>query len=117
MDIGIIFSNIGVTLTLILGSVAIISPDRIQSFVNIRAIGKEGVSEVRATYGGLFSGIAIYALLAQSQDVFLTIGIGWLAASLVRFTTLFFGSVSSKNIGGVVFEGAIGICCSASAFT
>jgi len=117
MDTGAILSNIGVTLTLILGTVAILFPQRIQAFVSISAIGKEGLSEVQATYGGFFAGIAVYALFSQSTEVFLTIGLGWLAASFIRLVTLFNGAFSLKNIGGVVFEGAIGALCSASTFT
>ena len=115
MEIGIVLSNIGVWLTLTLGLVAIISPQRIQAFVSITAIGKEGVSEVRATYGGFFAGIAIYAIFVQSEEVFLTIGLGWLLASVIRFVTVMFGSFSIKNIGAVVFEGGIGALCSWSA--
>jgi len=117
MDTGTILSNIGVTLTLMLGIAAILFPQRIQAFVSINAIGKEGVSEVQATYGGFFAGIAIYAIFIQSTEVFLTIGVGWLAASFIRLVTIFIGSYSLKNIGGVVFEGIIGTLCSASTIT
>ncbi|MFT7186439.1 MAG: hypothetical protein ACI84K_001839 [Pseudohongiellaceae bacterium] len=112
---GILISNVGVMLTLALGVVAILFPRYIQAFVSISAIGKEGESEVRATYGGFFAGIAVYALFSQSVEVFLTIGLGWLAASAIRLLTLFKGSHSLKNIGGVAFEAAIGTLCSASA--
>jgi hypothetical protein len=112
-----VLSNIGVALTLALGVIAILSPLRIQAFVSISAIGKQGESEVRATYGGFFAGIAAYALFSQSVEVFLTIGLGWLAASFIRLVTLFKGSYSLKNMGGVVFEGVIGALCCASIIT
>jgi len=113
---GLFISNIGAVLTLILGVVAILLPERIQSFVSIRAVGKEGESEVRATYGGFFAGIAAYALFSQTSEVFLVIGLGWLAASVIRLLSLLKGCYSLKNLGAVFFEGTIGILCSASAF-
>jgi hypothetical protein len=112
-----IISNIGVTLTLVLGLIAILSPQRIQVFVSISAIGKEGVSEVRATYGGFFAGISVYALCSQSSEAFLTIGFGWLVASLIRLVTLFSGSYSLKNLSAVIFEGSIGSLCLVSIIT
>lgn len=112
-----ILSNIGATLTLSLGLMAIISPKHTQDFVSIKAIGMEGVSEVRATYGGFFTGVSIYALWCQSTEVFLVVGLGWLSASLIRLVTLFTGSYSLKNIGAVVFEAVIGLLCSASILT
>jgi hypothetical protein len=111
MDAGIVLSNIGVLITLALGLMAIFFPEKIQTFVSIRAFGKEGVSEVRATYGGFFVGIAIYAFFIQSKEVFLTIGLGWLLASLVRSVTLVFGAFTLKNVGAVVFEAVIGTLC------
>jgi len=110
-------SNTGVTFTLILGVVAILLPQHIQTFVSIRAIGKEGSSEVRATYGGFFAGIAMYALYSQSLEVFLTIGAGWVSASIIRLISLFKGAYSFKNMCAVFFEGGMGALCSASSFT
>lgn len=115
MNTGLLLSNIGVLLTLILGLTAIFRPQLIQTLVSIKAVGIEGLSEVRATYGGFFTGIALLALLTQSTDYFTLIGAGWLAASLVRLCTFWSGSFTHKNLGGVVFEGSIGALCCAKA--
>ena len=106
-----LLSNIGVVLTLMLGVIAMLIPQLIQSFVSIKAVGKEGVSEIRATYGGFFIGIAIYALYSQSAEVFGAIGLGWIAAALIRLLTILTGSFSPKNVVGVIFEGVIGGLC------
>jgi len=52
-----ILPNIGATLSLILGFFAIFWPSKIETIVSIKGVGKEGKSEVRATYGGFFVGI------------------------------------------------------------
>ncbi len=106
--------NIGAFITLLLGLLAIIFPMKIEKFVSIQGIGKEGKSEVRATYGGFFAGIAIYAIATQNTVVFITIGIGWLSAAIIRAVSLAFGSYTHKNIGGVFFEAFIGLLCISS---
>lgn len=112
-----ILPNIGATLSLILGLVAIVWPSKIETFVSIKGVGKEGKSEVRATYGGFFIGISFYAMITQTTPAFITLGCGWLCAAIVRSVTLLFGFATPKNIGGVVFEGSIGVLCIAAIFT
>lgn len=106
--------NIGATITLLLGLVAIFKPSVIEGFVSIKGIGKEGKSEVRATYGGFFAGIALYAIIIQNPIIFITLGIGWLSAAVVRLMTFSFGNATPKNIGGVIFESVIGLFCLSS---
>ena len=88
-----------------------IHPRIIEAFVSIHAPSIEGKSEVRATYGGFFLGISAYALYSQSAEAFITIGVGWLGAALVRAVTLFTGSFTIRNVGGVLFEILMGILC------
>jgi len=85
-------SNMGFIISLLLGIVAIIAPSRTEALLSIKGIGKEGVSEIRATYGGFFVGMSCYALLVQSSTAFLTLGMGWITAAIVRLATLFMAS-------------------------
>jgi len=68
-----VWSNLGAGISFMLGSLAIIWPTKIESFLSIKGIGKEGVSEIRATYGGFFVGIALYALITQTPAVFIAL--------------------------------------------
>ena len=106
-----ILANIGAVITLVLGIIAILLPAMTESFVSIKAVGKEGKSEVRATYGGFFAAIALYALFVQSDEIFFVLGLGWLGAALIRLATLFFGSLTKKNFASVIFEAIIGVLC------
>jgi len=106
-----LMANSGAVISLLLGLVAVLRPDLIQRFVSIRAIGKEGQSEIRATYGGFFIGIALYALFTQSATAFTVIGAGWLGAALIRLLTLLQGAFSLKNLAGVGFEALVGWLC------
>ena len=111
-----IFPNAGAGLSMLLGLMALIWPAKTESFVSIKSVGKEGASEIRATYGGFFVGISLFALMSQSPVVFAALGIGWLSAAVVRFVTLLFGFATPKNIGGVVMECVIGVMCVSGLF-
>ena len=113
----IISSNIGTAISLFLGILAIIWPSQIAAFVSVKSIGKEGVSEIRATYGGFFVGISLFVIATQNSQAFILLGCGWLCAAVVRLVTLFFGFASPKNIGGVIFEVVIGSLCISPLFT
>ena len=112
-----IIPNIGAVISLILGLMSIIWPSKIEAFVSIKSVGREGVSEIRATYGGFFSGISLYAMITQTPVAFMALGCGWLCAAIVRFVTLLFGFATPKNMGGVIFEGVIGVLCISGLFT
>ena len=112
-----ITSNIGATISLILGIMAIIWPSQIAAFVSVKSIGKEGMSEIRATYGGFFVGISLFGIATQNSQAFVLLGCGWLCAAIVRLVTLFFGFATPKNIGGVIFEMVIGSLCISPLFT
>lgn len=101
---------------MILGILAILWPSKVENFVSIKSVGKEGKSEVRATYGGFFAGIACYAMVTQDSVVFIALGIGWLTAEFVRLVTLPFGYITPKNIFGIIFELFIGVLCASSIF-
>lgn len=111
MTMVFILQNIGAAISFGLALIAIFWPAKTETFVSIKSLGKEGNSEVRATYGGFFLGIALFALISQNATVFLVLGTGWLSASFIRFLTLCFGFYTSKNLMSVFFEAIIGGLC------
>ena len=111
MEIGLVLSNLGIFISFSLGMAAVFKPSMIQNFVGLQAVSPEGQTEIRATYGGFFIGLSVYAFSVQSNEVFVVIGCGWLAAALVRFISLFLGYYSPTNLGGVIFEAIIGLLC------
>ncbi len=103
--------NLGAVVSLALGVMAIVRPGFVGRFVSLKAVGRQGVSEIRATYGGFFAGIALFALVSQSAMVFAALGLGWLSAAIIRAITLLFGYASSKNVAAVGFEAVIAALC------
>jgi len=106
-----VFPNIGSVLSFLLGLMAIFRPSKVENFVSIKSMGKEGVAEIRATYGGFFAGLSLYAMLVQIPEVFIALGFGWLGAAMIRFVTLLWEVTTWKNLAGVVLESVIGILC------
>lgn len=105
----------GCIIGIILGLAAIIAPAKIGKFVGIEPIGGFGLSEVRATYGGLFFAMSLYALITMSDGALMAVGCGWLGAGTVRLITMFFQKFDYRNLGGVVMEATIGTMVAAKA--
>lgn len=106
----ILAANAGAIATLLLGCLGLFSPARAAAFTSISPIGATGVSEIRATYGGLFVALALVCLAAQSTPIFATAGAAWIGAAAGRFwSVLTDGNREAKNLGGIAFELAIGV--------
>jgi hypothetical protein len=103
-------SNLGAVITLGLGVLGLFVPTRAASFANVQPVGLIGTSEIRATYGGLFVALGVACLLTQAPGVFLAAGLAWVGAAVGRLFSVFIDSSrSGKNLGGIVFELAIGL--------
>jgi hypothetical protein len=100
----------GVLITLLLGVLGLFFPAKAMAFTSLQAADVVGKSEVRATYGGFFLGLAVVAFIVRTQLVFMTLGCAWLGAALGRLLSLLLDrSVSAKTIAGIGFEGCIGL--------
>lgn len=109
MELTVILNNVGALVTAGLGLMALVRPSAAASFTSIQPQGLLGVSEIRATYGGFFLALGGYGLWTQIPPAFTVAGIAWLGAALGRTVSVVVDrSTSAKNLGGVVFEAAIG---------
>lgn len=85
-------------------------PSKAASFANVQPIGTIGISEIRATYGGLFVALGLACAVTQHPGVFLAAGLAWVGAAVGRLVSVAVdGSRSPKNLGGIAFELAIGL--------
>lgn len=105
-------ASIGALTTLALGLMGLLRPSAAAAFTSIEPIGPVGVSEIRATYGGLFAAMGAWALWAQSPAVFGVLAVAWAGAALGRLVSVAVdGSRSGQNLGGIAFEGVIALLC------
>jgi len=103
-------ANLGSVATLLLGCLGLFFPSRAAAFTSLSPVGPTGVSEIRATYGGLFAALGLACLALQSLAVFSTVGIAWVGAAAGRtWSVLIDRNRVSKNLGGIVFELVLGL--------
>ena len=103
-------NTLGALVTTVLGLYGLFLPASAASFASIIPDGELGISEVRATYGGMFLAMGLFALVAQSTDVFRVVGVTWLGAAGARsFSVVRDHSRSAANVGRVVSEALIGL--------
>ena len=68
----------------------------------------EGISEVRATYGGVFAGFSAAALVLQSPEAFAVLAAGWAGAAVARTASVLVdGAPLRANLAGIVVEAGI----------
>jgi hypothetical protein len=103
-------ATLGAALTVLLGLLGAISPNRIADLVGIKPLGGFGVSEIRATYGGLFLAMGGCCLSLQNPTAYFVAGSAWIGAAIVRLPSLLIDKGSfPKAIGGVFVELVIGL--------
>ena len=83
-------------------------PNVAAKLVNIEPIGLTGISEIRATYGGLFVGLGGVCLYSQSSTVFFAVGIAVLGAALGRGVCVLIDRSYAPKSWGYVFRGQRG---------
>ena len=100
---------IGAALSVAAGLAGLLWPYRVSSTIGLQLPSPLGLSEFRATYGGLFMGAGLAVLILGSRDAALVLGAGWLGAFVARgLSTVVDRSTSKENLAGLVIEAAIG---------
>jgi len=95
----------GALVTLGLGLLGLVRPLAAAKLVGIEPIGTLGISELRASYGGLFAALGLCALVSQSPLVFDVLGLAWAGTAAGRVASMFLDrSFAPKNWGGLAME-------------
>lgn len=104
------FPLLGCLTTIALGLLGAFAPSKAALLVSIEPKGKTGLSEVRATYGGLFLGMGLTSLVLQTKSAFTVAAACWLGAALLRMASLGLDrSRSVKNLRAIGVETGIGV--------
>jgi hypothetical protein len=109
MDLPVSINTFGAIITAGLGVLGLFFPMTAAKMVSIQPDGERGLSEIRATYGGIFLAIGLFAAIAQERSIFRALGIGWLGAAGGRAFSIWRDeSYSGANFGALVVEALIG---------
>ena len=85
---------VGAVCTLALGVLGLSAPKRIAELIGIAPEGKLGLSEIRATYGGIFTGLGVACLWFQQPEVYAAVGLAWILAAVSRTVSIFLVNLS-----------------------
>lgn len=92
------------------GLLALLKPRSIYGFTGLEATGGRGITEIRSIFGGLFIALGAVALYFRISEVFLVLGISYLAIGLVRAVSMYLDkSVERSNIISLVTEILFGV--------
>ncbi|HEY2776206.1 MAG TPA: DUF4345 family protein [Candidatus Binatia bacterium] len=110
MNLPVSVNTLGSLVTAGLGVYGLFWPLGAAKLVGISPVDEKGVSEIRATYGGLFLALGIFATIAQTHDIFRCVAIGWIGAGAARaFSYVRDNSRSGANLGAIVVELIVGM--------
>jgi hypothetical protein len=102
--------RLGAILTLIIGLVGFFRPQLFTTAMGIEMTRPDAWSEIRAVFGGMNIGLSIAALILNSPEVFMSLGLAWLFLFAARFYSIandgmtVRGSIPALAIdGGIAF--------------
>lgn len=110
MNLPVSVNTLGGLITLGLGVMGLFWPMKVAGMVSIQPDGLRGLSEIRATYGGVFFAIGLFAVMWQDPNVFRALGFAWFGAAAGRmFSIVRDESGSGPNYGAVAMEALVGL--------
>ena len=84
MELAPVLHHLGALLTLGMGGLGILRPLVAARLIGLRPEGRLGLSELRATYGGLFTALGAFTLATRDEVAFTLVGAAWLGAAAAR---------------------------------
>jgi hypothetical protein len=99
---------IGAVLSVLAGVMGLVWPRQVSARIGLALPSTLGVSEFRATYGGLFIGAGGAVLLSGSTTAATVLGAAWGGTFVARALSVVIDrSRSKENAAGLVIEGVM----------
>lgn len=99
---------VGAAVSVLAGCLGLVWPHRVSAVIGLQLPGRLGVSEFRATYGGLFIGAGLAMLALGSRDAAMVLGAAWGGAFIARaISVVVDGSRSKENAAGLGIEAIV----------
>lgn len=101
---------LGAAISIAAGIPGLLWPRPVSRVIGLHIPGRLGLSEVRATYGGLFIGAGLAVILIGNRDAALVLGASWAGAFLARAVSFVIDrSRTKENIAGLAIEATIAL--------
>jgi hypothetical protein len=110
-DLFTILSYAATLFSLGLGLFGFIRPQGALDLIGLQTVPglAHSISEVRATYGGVFTGVSLYPLITGEPHAFLTLALGWMLAGFCRLcSALIDGAMTRFNLTSIAVEFGVG---------
>jgi len=94
-----------------MGVLGILAPRRALKLVGLQLDpeARHAISEVRATFGGLFLAMSVAAIVLDAPLAYAAVGAGWLGAGVVRLGSIILERIATpQNFGATLFESGLG---------
>jgi hypothetical protein len=102
-------AHIGGVLMLALGLLGLFAPGPVARVLSISPVGRLGISEIRATYGGLFLAMGLTVLMAGDTTLFALAGVAWMGMAAGRSISWWYDrSRDSRNLLALGIELVLG---------
>jgi len=96
-------------IVVLLGILGCLSPRRVEKLVKIQAVGKVGLGEIRATYGGIFLAFGIGLFYFDDPKVYTIGAMTWFGAAALRILSVAVDENREKDtVVAIVFETVMG---------
>ena len=96
--------------TIATGLYSLVAPLKVRGFTGLELPGGRGITEVRAVLGGFFIALGAAPLLFNSADMYLMLGIAYLAVGAVRAVSMFADkSLVQSNFISLAVEIVLGV--------
>jgi hypothetical protein len=96
---------VGAGLSVLAGVLGLLWPRQVSARIGVALPSTLGVSEFRATYGGLFIGAGVAVLASSSTTAATVLGAAWGGAFVARVLSVVIDrSRSKENVAGLVIE-------------
>ena len=108
MELSHAFHVIGALVTAALGGLGLVRPRTAARLVGLEPSGRLGLSELRATYGGLFFALGVFALATRDEVAFALVGAAWLGSAAARVGDAFLVRGASRAVWrAALFEAGV----------
>jgi hypothetical protein len=107
LELAQILHHLGALLTLAMGGLGLLRPHTAARLIGLEPRGRLGVSELRATYGGLFGALGAFALATRDEVAFTLLGAAWLGAAAARVGDALFAGAERRIWRAALFEAAV----------
>jgi len=100
---------VGAGISVLAGTLGLLFPWRISRIIGLMLPDRLGLSEFRATYGGLFIGAGLAVLAIGRREAALVLGAAWIGAFAARMLSVVVDrSRSRENMAGLAIELLVG---------